>query len=135
MSRWIDANGYARVWNGKRGVYEHRHVWESVHGPIPNGWSVHHRNHQRADNRLENLALVEKRVHDRHHTTKRHATGELNNRGRNSPRYHALNDQQIAGMVASGMSYREIGRQFGVSHNTAANHHRRFLAGEGNECV
>jgi hypothetical protein len=58
--------GYYAATTGRRG-YMHRHVWEDTHGPIPQGYDVHHRNHDRCDNRLSNLELIEKSEHTRRH--------------------------------------------------------------------
>ena len=33
----------------------HRHIWEAFEGEIPEGFDIHHKNYDRADNRLENL--------------------------------------------------------------------------------
>ena len=49
------------------GVRLHRLVWSDVNGTVPKGWHVHHINHDRSDNRLENLALMEGREHAGHH--------------------------------------------------------------------
>lgn len=42
---------------------EHRLVWEQAHGPIPDGWVVHHLNGDKADNRIENLFAVSQEGH------------------------------------------------------------------------
>ena len=39
----------------QRHQYEHRRIWETVHGPIPEGYEVLHINGDRYDNRIENL--------------------------------------------------------------------------------
>lgn len=39
--------------------YVHRIVWEMHYGPIPNGMQVDHVWHNRGDNRVENLRLVD----------------------------------------------------------------------------
>lgn len=57
-----------RVWRepGERRVRrkpEARWVWELAHGPIPPGHEVHHRNHDPADNRIENLVLLREAEH------------------------------------------------------------------------
>ena len=54
---------------------EHRVVWEKAHGPIPPGMVVHHKNHDKRDNRLENLELMSRAEHARHHldVTRLHA--------------------------------------------------------------
>lgn len=49
---------------------EHRHVWEQEHGPIPEGYVVHHRNNDGRDNRLENLELMTHQEHSQHHNQK-----------------------------------------------------------------
>lgn len=57
----------------KRGksVSIHRYVWEFYNGDIPEGFQIHHKDHNRANNALENLELVETTEHCRYHTKKR----------------------------------------------------------------
>lgn len=45
----------------------HRYVWEQAYGPVPEGYVVHHVNHDKLDNRLENLQLMTHAEHSRHH--------------------------------------------------------------------
>ncbi len=67
-----------QVFNGKRyslqGRYLqrsrdrlHRVVWEYHHGPIPDGFAVHHIDHDRFNNQIENLELMERGEHARYH--------------------------------------------------------------------
>ena len=133
-TRTIDANGYARLYIDRRWVYEHRHVWEAAHGPIPDGYHVHHANHARDDNRLDNLQLVYGREHNRRHTSQQHASGDRNNRGANSPRYRTdLDDKLIVHLVDDGVSYRKIAALMCASPHTIANHYKRSVSGEGND--
>lgn len=38
--------------------YRARLVWFSVNGPVPKGMEINHKNHDRADDRIDNLELV-----------------------------------------------------------------------------
>jgi DNA-binding CsgD family transcriptional regulator len=60
----IDKNGYKKIalGNGKQSS-EHKVVWEKEHGPLPEGWIIHHLNGIRDDNRLENLLGIPRRRH------------------------------------------------------------------------
>lgn len=42
-------------------------VYETFVGPVPKGYDVHHKNHNRQDNRVENLELIEKIDHCKNH--------------------------------------------------------------------
>lgn len=48
----------------------HRIVYKTFVGPIPEGYDVHHKNHIRTDNRVENLELIEMHEHRKFHNEK-----------------------------------------------------------------
>lgn len=58
--------------NKHRGLL-HRFMWEQANGPIPDGMQVHHRNHDKRDNRLDNFALVSAADHWQEHGDERGA--------------------------------------------------------------
>lgn len=64
-------NGYRMFCKGSRGntirIYEHRLVWESNFGKIPNGYEVHHKDGNKLNNNIENLELVKKGEHQHIH--------------------------------------------------------------------
>ena len=51
---------YNDVNNPKKKMFYrlHRLVWTTFVGEIPKGLEIHHKNHNKSDNRLKNLALV-----------------------------------------------------------------------------
>jgi hypothetical protein len=66
--RWLGSDGYPQVKLDDGSIVgEHRLVWEEAHGPIHPGYQIHHRNHDRADNRLSNLECVDTVTHKRLH--------------------------------------------------------------------
>ena len=66
----ITPKGYRRLYDAvsKRLRMEHDLVWERAYGRIPVGFVVHHINHDKLDNRLDNLELLDPLTHKRHHS-------------------------------------------------------------------
>jgi len=65
---YTNAQGYRMVKVDGRDVLEHRHIMEQAIGrPLLPTEHVHHKNHQRADNRLENLEVMDGREHISNH--------------------------------------------------------------------
>jgi len=66
----VTKKGYVRV--GRLGDRParmlHDLVWEEVHGPIPAGVQIHHRNADKLDNGLENLEALDATTHKREHS-------------------------------------------------------------------
>lgn len=51
----------------RKSEYLHRAKWERYRGPIPAGHHIHHKNHDKSDNRLVNLECLSAREHRREH--------------------------------------------------------------------
>jgi hypothetical protein len=81
-TRRILGSGYVRIRvdapNGNQWRLEHRVVWEQAHGPIPKGGIIHHVNHIRSDNRIENLQLIES---NSRHAKLHRSLAQFNSRG------------------------------------------------------
>lgn len=60
--------GYWRCKDGKKGkTYLHRDVWIAAHGPVPDGYHVHHKDHDPTNWQLDNLELIEAKAHNSYH--------------------------------------------------------------------
>lgn len=64
---YTTAKGYHRIYDPeqRRNRLAHDVEWERHNGPIPEGFEIHHRNHQKQDNSIENLELVDDITHKR----------------------------------------------------------------------
>lgn len=67
---YITEKGYHRVWdiNQKRYRFMHNIVWEQHYGEIPDGMYVHHKDHNKLNNDISNLELVDALQHKRLHS-------------------------------------------------------------------
>ena len=55
--RFITDNGYIMIKVDGKWVYEHRHLWEMVNGPIPKGAMLWFKDKDRGNTSLDNLEL------------------------------------------------------------------------------
>ena len=75
-TRFVGSTGYVFVIQDDGSLLaEHRLVWEAAHGPMLDGHQIHHINHDRTDNRLENLECVDPQTHKRLHAGHRWIDG------------------------------------------------------------
>lgn len=83
-------NGYNYIGTGKKNIYVHRIVWESINGKIPEKMQINHKNGIKTDNRIENLEVVTSKQNNLH---KDNILGK-HNRGERCG-MHKLKKQQI----------------------------------------
>lgn len=60
-------NARGHYWSNVIGKFLHRAVWEEANGPIPEGYVVHHVDHDKANNLLDNLTLMLWGEHSSYH--------------------------------------------------------------------
>lgn len=128
----VDSEG--RVWRGKKraenrvGGYlqvkvmvcgvryytcAHRLVWRALHGPIPRGIVVNHKNGRKDDNRPDNLELVTYSGNTKH----AYRSGLMDEHGQRNPAAK-LSDHQVAQIrnmyAQGGYTMLALGNLFGV---------------------
>lgn len=78
--------------------YLHRAVWQYHNGEIPEGFAVHHKDHNKANNRIENLELLSHSDHSKHHAKHNDWVGSEQNRqqlieaGQKAKEWHASDE-------------------------------------------
>lgn len=60
-------NAAGHYWSQRVGKFIHRAVWEAANGPIPQGYIVHHIDHDKSNNSIENLMLMTNSEHVSYH--------------------------------------------------------------------
>lgn len=50
-----------------------KHAWIAAHGPVPDGYHVHHKDHDHTNWQLENLELIEAKAHNSYHGSQKRA--------------------------------------------------------------
>lgn len=127
------ASGYIYCYwyeGGKQvAVREHRLVWERAYGEIPRGYSIHHINEDKTDNRLENLEMVSHQAHSVHHNPVVHwtrprelkptKTGRRNRMKMKSRREYSR--ELVLGVlqgVLDGRPLAELRRRYGIHDDT-----------------
>lgn len=67
---YITEKGYRRIYDKKQKRYrmEHNVIWEENYGKIPYGMQVHHIDHNKLNNNISNLKLVDSLTHKRIHS-------------------------------------------------------------------
>lgn len=87
-------------------------------GPRPEGYEINHKDGQKANNRRTNLEYVTQAENMAHAVAMGlKATGERCG----AAKLTGALAEQVRSLASTGLSFREIGRRFGVHHSTVAN--------------
>jgi len=104
-------------------MQEHRMVWESINGDIPNGYVVHHIDGDRLNNKIENLQLMTISEHSSHHMTEHNPMHHLNDpkgysenmskimSGEGNPSYKGITNKEL--FEVGVKLAKSLGRPFG----------------------
>jgi transposase len=119
--------------NGKTfTILLHRLIWEYFNGPIPEGLQINHIDGNKLNNLLENLELVTPSQNTQH----AHDMGLAQPKRGEENGYAKLTNEQVEELrklAEAGISFRKLGKMFGVSDGYAgqiAKRERRLGIGE-----
>ena len=87
--------GYIRFANDGEGKhrFEHCIIWENHHGKIPLGMQIHHKDFDKANNKISNLQLVTPLEHKRLHSGCRLVKGEWEKPCKGCGKYKGCNKE------------------------------------------
>ena len=118
----VCARGYIEIHDRNNTFRAHRMIWQYVHGPIPEGMEINHKNGIKTDNRIENLELVT-RSENALHASKLGLTNyscERNGRAK-------LSNEEAIVIRASKEKSTDLAAAFGVTVQTI----QRIRSGRG----
>ena len=107
-----DPDGYIRAIASKGVVrgYAHRVIWQTVHGDLPEGMQINHKNGIKSDNRIQNLELCTA-IENHAHAV---ASGLTDTRGVKNGR-SILTPEAVRHIRGSNQTHAELSSLHGVS--------------------
>jgi len=119
--------GYLLVRYGKRGsITAHRLVWLAIHGPIPPGVEINHKNLNKGDNRIDNLELLTHEANVQHAFANGAAPSSCGPGEANANhKLTASAVSEIRRLAAAGEPKRALARRFNVTPTLV----RKIVAG------
>ena len=83
----------------------HQFVYEEANGTIPDGYEVHHRDHNKDNNKVENLELLSTEEHKEAHAEQQKRNGEK------LAEYVAENFDEVQGLAKQGKAGTYVGKR------------------------
>ena len=68
---WKVSNNNHEWYKTGQSVSAHKYVWQKHNGLVPDGFQIHHKDHDASNNDISNLELVETKAHASYHAKKR----------------------------------------------------------------
>lgn len=117
-------DGYLYVTTGKIHRPIHRLMWEAVHGEIPDGMTINHKNGQKLDNRIDNLELLtraENVLHAREVLGLPAGWATGHGRRGSTKKLTAEQEAEIHRKRKDGVSVATLAKEYGVSRSLVYN--------------